>query len=724
MKTIVRAKLFGNFAIYVNDLEVKHKIWSRHDSLLLFQLLLLRRDELVTRKSIIELLWPSVDLDAGRHRLSNALSALRKDLDKCVGDDFTSALIRSTIETITIVKSKELTTDIDLFEENLDLAAMSTAAAERSDYLKLAISQYTGALLFEISTTRWVLSERELLTYRYIEALRAATLLAEESKNDSLQLAYLDKLREALPEDEDAAISLMNLHARANRASDVETVFEQLRRNMAIGSGTRPSDAAFAAYRRHAERPTSQPLQTSTAKHRPGVSIDRPKEMLVGADKVIQHTIESVVSRTSAVIAIVGPDGVGKDSIVRHVIWSLSTQHGIPVYEQAHEESAHADRQRSQKAKVRIYLNVNRQEDFDAIDSSGGFVSLVTTNLGRQYLEQRQSVEVIEVSELSQTAREELFFQRTFGLAKSDQYLCSVSPGQVEPLLTRCLRMLGGFPRLIEWIAHEYLEYGNKCFYDLGLLNDSSDWPRLDLVTRVWRDKSPVFANLDLRSKTILQLLGDTHLALTSPLLSKATGYDETDTLKALQQIWSKGLVRVINHASIENLFTATFEGRCVVHMDRLEHNIQRSTAVKEFLKVHYAIEAIFTRSLSADQRWGLVELCRFNSHILIARIKACMLSPSNDDLLWITNLRRALSALNDPERAHLHRLGYAIDAALTLASQSEELASTVNPIAPARTAKIVKLPNHKVISVLINDGTHIAPTRAAFTEQTVWSTV
>src|SRR5262249_3347714 len=112
------------------------------------------------RDTLIEMLWPGVDPESGRHSLSQALFSLRRLLklpgaDPLVGaDNFSVRLAPGAV-----------TTDVAEFEAALDAAAAAETATERARALQAAVELHRGALLPGYYED-WIVSEQERLGLR------------------------------------------------------------------------------------------------------------------------------------------------------------------------------------------------------------------------------------------------------------------------------------------------------------------------------------------------------------------------------------------------------------------------------------------------------------------------------------------------------------------------------------------------------------------------------
>jgi DNA-binding SARP family transcriptional activator len=684
--SLVMITLMGAFTLTINGTAVTQKIWSRNDSLFLFKLLLLRRGDSLTRKNIIDSLWPDCAIDTGRHRLSNALSALRKDLDAIAGENFSISFLFATNDTLTCAPARELITDVDLFEADLDFASTSTDPTERRALLDRAIAFYRGDLLSDCPMADWFSSERQLLRHRYIEALRSADALAQEAGDVDSRFAYLEKLSRDIPDDEAVALEQMILHARFNRTREVEVVFKQLRREMASRSGQRPSDEAFALFNRLTNE--QLPKQSLMQLPRPVSPIlARPTDSLVGVDHIVQQIVDTVVSKAHSTVVIAGPDGVGKTSLLRHALWRLSLQHGInaTVSETADQPSIATS---NGGRHVYLYLDIDRGDDVYALitrihPSNSENVAIITTNAAHILPQDISGVTVFHIEELSQLDSENLFSQRTLGLARTDTKILATSADQLEPKLSRCLKKLGGFPRTICLLSEQYLEHGSKYIDELAALLEGASLVSPRLAQQIQREKRVGYTQLDNSVRCVVELLCTTQLRLTADIVAESLNLSSKAAAAALEQGWSCGLLRTVSSLTTDYIYAATFEGHCVSLLNRIERGLTDGATAAEMVGIQNAMEKSWSIGC-AETRWTIVNLLHLNSTLLIHRVKESAMSTAPaTDIRWIRQLHLWLDTFDKEQLSAVGRLNAAIEAVLALVSLADEPPAAVSITRP-----------------------------------------
>lgn len=171
----------------------------------------------VSRDRLVALLWPELDAEAARHRLSDSVYVIRRALGKAAvvtaGDDVWLDAIQVRV-------------DVREFERALDAGA-----------LEEAVALYSGAFLdgFHLSDAaefeRWVDDERTRLAGRYAHALRALASAAERRNDSTVAAEWLRRLAALDPLDARVALRLM---AALEHAGDGATALRQARVHQAM----------------------------------------------------------------------------------------------------------------------------------------------------------------------------------------------------------------------------------------------------------------------------------------------------------------------------------------------------------------------------------------------------------------------------------------------------------------------------------------------------------
>ncbi len=117
------------------------------------------------RDVLIEIVWPELDVDAGRNNLSTALSSLRRQLEP---PGMAAGAVLLADRQAVQLRPEAIVTDVSEFENALR-AAEGTTNGARAGLLEAAVKRYAGPLLPDYDAD-WITVERLRLEEAYAQA--------------------------------------------------------------------------------------------------------------------------------------------------------------------------------------------------------------------------------------------------------------------------------------------------------------------------------------------------------------------------------------------------------------------------------------------------------------------------------------------------------------------------------------------------------------------------
>jgi predicted ATPase/DNA-binding SARP family transcriptional activator len=286
------------------------------------------------REQLVDRFWPDLDLDAGRHSLRNALSALRRQLEP--GETPSNTVLVADRFSVRLNPSA-VTVDVVEFEEALSLAKSRTEPNERIEALKRAVGYYGGELLPGFYD-EWIPMEAERLAESHRQALRDLSGALEESGDLIPAIAASRRWIASDPFNEAAHRQLMRLLAASGEPTAAWRHFQAIQRSFQDAEEDGPSETtrryaerlrADAKARTDEERPlaapppraTSPPLDPSPP---PGPPLPPPRKRtsFIGRAAEIQ-TVKTLLER-SPLVTLVGAGGVGKTRLSLQIAEGLS----------------------------------------------------------------------------------------------------------------------------------------------------------------------------------------------------------------------------------------------------------------------------------------------------------------------------------------------------------------------------------------------------------------
>jgi predicted ATPase/DNA-binding SARP family transcriptional activator len=205
------------------------------------------------RDMLIELLWPEIDPDVGRHNLRSLLHLLRRQME-AAGSDSDSLL---TVGRSAVQLHPAVSIDVAEFAAAIEAATRTEKPEARAERLAAAVSLYQGELL-PGAYEPWVLTERQRLAELHLQALHQLAGALEQSGDLERALEAAQRAVTVDPLREEAHYELMRLYAAAGRPSATVKQYQELERILQEELGETPSAAtqAFVAELRETARDT------------------------------------------------------------------------------------------------------------------------------------------------------------------------------------------------------------------------------------------------------------------------------------------------------------------------------------------------------------------------------------------------------------------------------------------------------------------------------------
>jgi predicted ATPase/DNA-binding SARP family transcriptional activator len=273
------------------------------------------RDRSHPRELLLELIWPSLEPDAGRAALSQALWSLRKELEP-PGVPRGSVILatRASIQ----LAPEAVATDVADFRA----ALAAPAAAGRTQALERAVALYRGELLpghFE----DWVLAERTRLREAFLAAaheLVAGRLHAGDpaaARDLARRAAAADPLSE--PARRDLMRVLAALGDRAAAARELRELEGLLARELGV-----PPSAETRALAREIERgPAAAPPRPPASREPPRPRLPLELGRFFGREEELAYAMEAL-SCDVRLLTVRGPGGIGKTRFAAEVAARLA----------------------------------------------------------------------------------------------------------------------------------------------------------------------------------------------------------------------------------------------------------------------------------------------------------------------------------------------------------------------------------------------------------------
>jgi predicted ATPase/DNA-binding SARP family transcriptional activator len=312
MEALLKITLLGNFQIEYQGNPAPGFGADRIQSLLTY--LLLHRQAPQPRHHLAFQLWPDSSDSQARTNLRNLLHTLRNTLPEA------ERFLEITNTTLWWKPNALYTLDIADFEHALDEASAAGDAAIAQEKLVRAVSVYQGDLL-PGNYDDWIISAREDLHQRYVDALERLISLLEQTGELRQAIRYTQRLLSDDPLNENSYITLMRLHALSGDRAGVRRVYEHcvatLERELNVEPAPSTQDAYEHLLRMEVVSTPPAPVAPVAA---PSISIKRlspPKSTVsfVGRETELAELAELLADPACRLLTITGPGGMGKTQL-------------------------------------------------------------------------------------------------------------------------------------------------------------------------------------------------------------------------------------------------------------------------------------------------------------------------------------------------------------------------------------------------------------------------
>ena len=209
--------MLGAFELTIDGHQVTD--WRGQRTQSLMQFLAVHRHRSVPRDELITAVWPDTDEDGGRHRLHQAVYALRRTLH-AIDPDHSPIVCGDGGYRL----HDEVSVWVDVEEfDDLGSAASRCFAARRPDEAielgQRALRLYRGDFLCQVTGVDWATVERNRLRARFVQlSIHVGELLARRG-DQAGALAVVDPALSFEPWNEDATVIKMSCHADSGARS-------------------------------------------------------------------------------------------------------------------------------------------------------------------------------------------------------------------------------------------------------------------------------------------------------------------------------------------------------------------------------------------------------------------------------------------------------------------------------------------------------------------------
>lgn len=197
--------------------------WRTAKAQELFAYLLHHRGNIVLKETLLELLWPELDMKQAMSQLYTSIYHIRHCL-KQMGIDI--PIRNLTIQEGYVLDTSHIRIDVDEWENGLRQAGGGNLADSHSELLRL-LELYAGDY-FQEHGYGWAENERERLRKLWYQHARLLARFYEKAGVLDEAIAIYERIQDADPYNEDDALALIKLYMATGRRKEAERHYRKL----------------------------------------------------------------------------------------------------------------------------------------------------------------------------------------------------------------------------------------------------------------------------------------------------------------------------------------------------------------------------------------------------------------------------------------------------------------------------------------------------------------
>lgn len=244
----LHVRALGEFGVSRGLEPIGPQDWTRDKAKRLFQIMLCRRGQYLSRDYLADLLWPDKNRELGAKNLKVTLSTLNTILEPQRPDETTHFIIRSG-DRYGLIEVESLRVDADRFavlaNRGLNYARQGLAD-QAEERLEQALALYKGDFLEEAAYDEWATAERERLRRLYLEAADALAEIHLERGRYAECLALCEQILARENCWENAYRLVILCHARMGEKARAVQAYQRCKAALHEGLGVRPSNQTIA----------------------------------------------------------------------------------------------------------------------------------------------------------------------------------------------------------------------------------------------------------------------------------------------------------------------------------------------------------------------------------------------------------------------------------------------------------------------------------------------
>lgn len=241
----LHVQMLGEFNVRIGAELVNEKDWKREKAKELFQLFLTRKNTLIPKSEILELLWAENDEESAARDFKVALNALNKAIEPNRQARSVSFFIKRNGSTYGLNEEASIQIDRDLFANTIEKGIEESDHEKAIVVLQQGLAMYKGDYLPNKKYEDWSSDERERLRVLFLRGSEKLAQLYVAAENFDEAMYWCNEILQKDPCWEEAYRLLMYCYYRKNNRAMAIRIYEKCKRHLEMELGVPPLETTI-----------------------------------------------------------------------------------------------------------------------------------------------------------------------------------------------------------------------------------------------------------------------------------------------------------------------------------------------------------------------------------------------------------------------------------------------------------------------------------------------
>ena len=244
----LRIQTMGQFRVWLGEQELQDKAWQRGNAKLLFQLLITKRHQMLTREEIINLLWEGRDDESATRDFKVALNAVHKALepDRAARTDAFFIQRHGSSYGFNIASGYHI--DVEEFEKWVSRGLEERDLVQAARMLEKGLAYYQGSYLPECRYEEWCSSERDRMQELFLRGAERLARIGLQRQDWEKTIRWCEAILRVDDCWEEAYRLLMRAYFQQNNRTQAIRWYEKCVNKLKEQLGVEPMPATVATY--------------------------------------------------------------------------------------------------------------------------------------------------------------------------------------------------------------------------------------------------------------------------------------------------------------------------------------------------------------------------------------------------------------------------------------------------------------------------------------------